>query len=74
MKNPIEVQLPGRDRFLVILCMDKSRKRIPSALLDDIFLDLCNGPAIDSVVSKLCMIYVPDLIHLVSCSIASRTD
>ena len=74
MKNPIEVQLPGRDRFLVILRMDKPRKWIPSALLDDVFLDLCNGPAINSVVDKLCVIRVPDLIHLVNCSIASRTD
>ena len=74
MENPVEVQLPGRDRILVILCMDESGKRIPSALLDDVFLNLRNGPAIDSVVSELRMICVPDLTRLVNCSIASRTD
>ena len=74
MKNSVEVQLPGRDRFLVILCMNKSGKQIPSTLLDDVFLDLYQSPAIDGVVSESCTICIPDLTYLVNCSIASRTD
>ena len=74
MENPVEVQLPGRNHFLITLCVDKSGKFIPPTLLDDVFLDLRYGSAIESVVSRSCITYTPELTHLVSCSIASHTD
>ena len=42
--NPLEVQLPGRDRFFVGLCVVTSRDRIPSAPLGDVLLDLVYNP------------------------------
>ena len=74
MENPVEVQLPGPNRVLVILRTDESGEQIPSTLLGDFFLDLFYSPAIESVVSESCIISIPDLTHLVNCSIASRTD
>ena len=74
MKNPVEVQLPAPNRFLIILCMDESGEQIPSALLDDFFLNLRYGAAVKGMVSGSWMMCIPDLTHLVSCSIASRTD
>ena len=49
MKNPVEVRLPAPNRFLIILCMEQSGDQIPSTLLDDFFLDLHYGPAIECV-------------------------
>jgi hypothetical protein len=39
-KNLAEVRLPGRDYFLVVLCVDESRYRVSFTLLDDSLLDL----------------------------------
>ena len=60
MKDPVEVQLPAPNRFLIILCMEQSGDQIPSTLLGDLFPDLRYGPAIDSVMSGSCMI---DIVH-----------
>ena len=51
MKDPVEVQLPGGDGFLVVLRVCKSRQYIPSTLLDDFFLDSCHGSTIKGAVS-----------------------
>ena len=51
MKNPVEVQLPAPNCFLIILCMEQSGDQIPSTLLDDFSLNLRYGPAINSVIS-----------------------
>ena len=47
MKNPVEVQLPAPNCFLIILCMEQSGDQIPPTLLDDFFLNLRYGPAIE---------------------------
>ena len=44
MKNLVEVQLPGGDRFLTALCVMTSRDRVPFTPLDDVPLDLVRGP------------------------------
>ena len=46
MKDPDEVHPPGGDRFLVVLCVEKSRECIPFTLLDDLFLDIRDSPGI----------------------------
>ena len=58
MKNPVEVQLPGSNCFLIIPCMEKSGNQIPTTLLGDFFLDLIYGPAIEGVVSESCIICI----------------
>jgi hypothetical protein len=49
MKDPIELQLPTGDFFLVVLRMEKSRDRVPSAPFDDLPLDLPYGSVVGSV-------------------------
>ena len=73
MKNPIEVQLPRPNRFLIILCMHKSGYQILFTLLSDLLLDLLHCPAITSAVGELSKLRIGGLTHVVSCSIASRT-
>jgi len=46
MKDPVEVQPPGRNLFLVVLCVEVSGNRISFALLGDPRLDLRNSPEI----------------------------
>jgi len=52
LKNPVKVQLPGGNFFLVILCMQVSRKRVSFVLFDDLLLDLPNSPEITSRTSS----------------------
>jgi hypothetical protein len=49
MKNPIELQLPTGDCFLVVPRMEKSTDRVPFALFDDLPLDLPYGSVAGSV-------------------------
>ena len=74
-KDPVEIQIPSGNRFLVIFCMDKSREYIPFTLLGDPILDLLHSSAVRSIVrdprSKLCIVGPT---HVSNCSIASRTD
>ena len=44
VENPVEAQLPGSDRFLIVLCVIKSRDRIPFTPLYDVPLDLVHSP------------------------------
>ena len=44
--NSIEIQLPGRDRFIVVLCTGGSGEDTPFTFLDDIPLNLNCGAAI----------------------------
>jgi len=48
MKDPVEVQLPGSDRLLIILRVEKSRDRISLAPLDNVSLDLGHSPEVES--------------------------
>ena len=49
---PIEVQLPGRDCFTVVLGMEGSGEHTPFTFLDDIPLDLNRGAAIMTLMNK----------------------
>ena len=49
---PIEIQLPGRDCFTVVLCMEGSGEHTPFTFLDDIPLDLNRGAAIVTLMNK----------------------
>ena len=43
-KDPLDVQIPGRDRLLIVIRVITSRDRIPSAPLGDVPLDLVHNP------------------------------
>jgi hypothetical protein len=75
MKDPVEVRPPGGDRLFVALRMEKSRDRISFTPLDDLPLDLCHSPAIETTVSKSCTKSVfAGFTDVVNCPIASSTD
>jgi len=44
LKDPDEIQLPGSDSSLVVLCVEVSRNCVSFSLLDDIPLDLRHSP------------------------------
>ena len=52
MKDPIEVQPPGGNRFLIVFRVEKSRDRVPFTPLDDVPLDLGHGPVIERLVGE----------------------
>ena len=52
MTNPIEIRLPGRDCFIIVLCTEGSGKYTPFTFLDDIPLDLIYGAAIVTLMNK----------------------
>ena len=74
MKDPVEIQFPGGDGLLIVRRVDKSGDRVPSALFDDLPLDLCYSPAIKNVVRTSPKVFITGLAHVVNCAIASRTD
>jgi len=75
LKNPVEVQLPGRDFLLVALCMEMSRNHVPFALLDDPPSDLRQGPEVGSETSSTNHLAgIAGVTHVVSCLIASHTE
>ena len=53
MEDPVEIQLPGGDRLLVILRVCKSRQQVPPTLFDDLLLDSCHSSAIEGMVSRV---------------------
>ena len=44
MKDPIEFQLPGGNRLLIVLGVIASGDRVPFTPFDGILLDLCDSP------------------------------
>ena len=75
MKDPVEVQPPGGERFFIVLRVGESGEHISLALLDDFLLDLRHGPMIENTVSKLCKRRISvGFADVVKCSIASKTD
>ena len=52
MKNPVEVQPPGGDLFLVVPRVEEPRGRISFAPLGDVPLDFGRGPVIESLVNE----------------------
>jgi hypothetical protein len=73
MKDPVEIQLPGRDLLFIVLGMEKTQSRAAVILFDDISLDLCYCSAIGSRQS-LMEVFVIRYTHVVNWFIASRTD
>jgi len=53
VKDPDEVQPPGGDRFLVVLCVENLRDCIPFAVLDDLPLDIRDSPGIMPKVNEV---------------------
>ena len=47
MKDPVQVQSPGRNCLLVILRVEKPRHRVSLALFDSLPLDLGHSPVIE---------------------------
>ena len=52
MKDPVEVQSPGRNPFFIILRVEKARNNASITQLDNGSLDLRYSPAINETVSK----------------------
>jgi hypothetical protein len=52
-KDLVEVRLPGRNHFLVILRVEKSRYCVPFVLLGDLPLDLRQHATAESIVSEV---------------------
>jgi len=51
-EDPVELGLPSRNGLLVVPRVKESRGRIAPALLDDPVLYLCDGPGIESMISR----------------------
>ena len=73
MKNPVEVQPPGCDRFFIVLGAITSRDRIPFSPLDDVPLDLFHSPdwEFDGKIAR--RVRIAGSTHRVNFSIAPRT-
>ena len=52
MKDSIEIRPPGSDRGFILLRVENTRDKISFFRFDGALLDLCNGPAIEGMVSK----------------------
>ena len=74
MKDPVEVQPPGRDHIPIVLCVEESSDHIPLTPLGDLPLDLGHSPAIECFVSELPGVLILSSTHVVNCPIASDTD
>ena len=73
MENPVELQTPGGDRFIVVLLAKTPRDRISSTLFNDVLLDFGHDTGIKNFVNHptLC---IAGSTHTVNCSIVLRTD
>ena len=74
MKDPVEIQPPGRDRLFIVLRMKHPGGRISSTPLDDVLLDLGHSPVIGSSGSEWPGVCVAGSTHVVNCPIASNMD
>ena len=72
-KDPSKVLLPTGNLVLVTLCEDESGDHTPFAMLDDIPLDPCDHPAIETPVSGSPGVCIIGPAHSVRSPIASRT-
>ena len=59
MEDSIEVRHPGSDRGFVLLRVENTRDKDSFVRFDDAPLDLCHGPAIAGVVSRLGTLSIP---------------
>ena len=74
MKDPVEIQPPGRDRLLVVLCVEHPGDPISFTPLHNVPLDLSHSSAIWSIVSESPGVCIAGPTHVVNCPIASNTD
>ena len=74
MKDPVEIQPPGRDRLFITLRVEHPGDPIPFTLLDDALLDLSHSPSIGNLVNGWPGIRIAGSAHVVNCTIASNTD
>ena len=75
LKNSVQVQPPGSDRFSVrVLLVQKPRDWILFTPLDDVRLDLDHSATVERFVSKHPEVNIADSTHIISCSIALRAD
>ena len=51
LKNLVQVHPPGGNRLFVFLRVEMPRDRIPFSPLDDLLLNICHDPAVESIVS-----------------------
>jgi len=75
LKDLVEVQLPGGDRLLVVLRAEVPRDRIPFIPLDQLLLNVCHGPKIESILvdGSRCM-FLARLTTSIDLSHHTRTD
>lgn len=52
MENPVELQTPGGDRFIVVLLAKTPRDRISSTLFNDVLLDFGHDTGIKNFISQ----------------------
>ena len=74
MKDPDKVIPPSDNLVLIDLRVEDPGGDVPLAQLDDLPLDLCDHSAIGASISGLLGERIVGIAHLVSCSIAPRTD
>ena len=51
--NPIEIQLPGSNCFIIFHLVKGSEQYAPFTLFDDMLLDLAHGAVIENLVNRL---------------------
>jgi len=74
LKDPVQVQPPGRNRFLIALRVEHPREPISFTLLCDVPLDLGHSPTIGGFVSESTSVCDAGQTHIANCPIASNTD
>ena len=51
LKDPIKLQLPGRNRIFILPRAEESKDTVALASFGDILFYICDGPAIRAIVS-----------------------
>ena len=74
MNNPVEIQPPDGDYVLIAPCVENSRGHVSFALFDNVPLDFCHSPAVESLVSESLNVVITGSTYAVNCPIASNTD
>jgi hypothetical protein len=74
MKDPAEVQPPGRNRVFVAFCEEKTRNCVTFTLLDDLPLNVRHGATITCIAGQQSKPRTAGSTHIVNWFIASHTD
>jgi hypothetical protein len=73
LKDPDKVLLPSCNLVLIVLGQNKSEDSVPFTSFDNLLLHLCQGSAIETLVSGSLGVHIVVLAHAFRFSIASRT-